>query len=72
MISLAPDQNLLPDRIGEIDAYYASWQIRITEEILAKVPQPRVIATATTGLDHVDLEALARRNVAVHRTKDGF
>jgi len=38
---------------------------RIDEEVLAAAPALRVVVTATTGLDHIDLEAAARRGVTV-------
>ena len=38
---------------------------RVDDEVMARAPGLRVVATATTGLDHVDEEAARRRGVAV-------
>lgn len=38
---------------------------RIDDEVLRRAPYLRVVVTATTGLDHIDLEAARRRNVTV-------
>ena len=38
---------------------------RVDDELMARAPTLRVVATATTGLDHVDEEAARRRGVAV-------
>lgn len=38
---------------------------RVDDEVLARAPGLRVVATATTGLDHVELDAARRRGVTV-------
>ena len=38
---------------------------RVDDELLARAPGLRAVATPTTGLDHIDLEAARRRDVAV-------
>ncbi len=38
---------------------------RIDEEVFSAAPRLRVVSSATTGLDHVDLEAAASRGIAV-------
>jgi D-3-phosphoglycerate dehydrogenase len=38
---------------------------RIDEEVMAAAPGLGAISTATTGLDHIDLESAARRGIAV-------
>jgi D-lactate dehydrogenase len=38
---------------------------RVTEEILARLPKLKLIATRSTGFDHVDLSACAQRGVVV-------
>ena len=38
---------------------------RVDEELLAAGPNLRFVATATTGLNHIDLEAAERRGIAV-------
>lgn len=54
--------------LNEIDGYEAVWvrlRHRIDEEVLARAPNLRVIATATTGLNHIDLSAAQRRGIEV-------
>ncbi len=38
---------------------------RVSKEILAKLPKLRLIATRSTGFDHIDLKACQRRKIAV-------
>ena len=38
---------------------------RVDDELLARAPALQAVATATTGLDHIDEEAARRRDVAV-------
>jgi len=38
---------------------------RITEEVLAALPAVKLIATRSTGADHIDLQAARRRGIAV-------
>jgi D-lactate dehydrogenase len=40
-------------------------QSHITQEILDLLPQLRIIATMSTGFDHIDLEACKSRNITV-------
>ncbi|RMG94063.1 MAG: hypothetical protein D6705_17190 [Deltaproteobacteria bacterium] len=37
---------------------------RVDDELLARAPRLRMVATATSGIDHVDTDALARRGLA--------
>jgi D-lactate dehydrogenase len=38
---------------------------KITKEILDKLPKLKIIATLSTGFDHIDLDECARRNIIV-------
>ena len=40
-------------------------QSRITREMLGSLPQLKIIATMSTGFDHIDLEACKSRNITV-------
>jgi D-3-phosphoglycerate dehydrogenase len=51
--------------IGRYDALVARLGHRIDAELLRAGRRLRAVATATTGLDHVDLEAAAARGIAV-------
>jgi phosphoglycerate dehydrogenase-like enzyme len=41
----------------------ASMKVRLTEAMIAAAPELRVVVTATTGADHIDADALARRGI---------
>lgn len=41
----------------------ASMKVRLTEAMIAAAPELRVVVTATTGADHIDAAALARRGI---------
>jgi D-3-phosphoglycerate dehydrogenase len=59
------DQSGLLREVGDIDVLIVRLANRIDAEMLSKAPKLRVIVSATTGLDHIDLEAAARGGVAV-------
>jgi D-3-phosphoglycerate dehydrogenase len=61
--SLPPDANVLRERIGEFDAYIAALAVRADRAILDRATRLRVIATPTTGLDHLDLDAMRERGI---------
>lgn len=54
----------------DIDAYFASLHIRLDREMLERSDRLRVIATPSTGTDHIDLKAAAERGVTVLCLKD--
>lgn len=56
--------------LPEADAYYAALETRLTDELLALAPRLKAIATPSTGLDHLDLNAIDRRGIAVFGLKD--
>ena len=47
------------------DAYLATLHVRADAAALALAPRLRAIATPSTGLDHLDLDAAARQGIAV-------
>jgi len=55
----------LLDLIGGFDAYVPTLRIRVDEEALAAAPRLKLVATLSTGTDHLDLAALERRGIAV-------
>jgi D-3-phosphoglycerate dehydrogenase len=67
---LQPSQNLLLEQISEFDAYMASLHARVTREVLDRASRLRVIATASTGTDHIDLQGAQERGIAVISLKD--
>ena len=59
------DRAALLRRIGAVDVLITRLRHRIDDEMLAAAPRLRIVATATTGLDHLDLAAARRRGVEV-------
>ena len=58
-------QDCLAERVQGFDALIVRLHLRVTEEILAAADQLRVVVTATTGLDHIDLESAKKRGIKV-------
>ncbi len=56
--------------LPEADAYFAALEVRLTEELILLAPRLQAIATPSTGLDHLDLEAAADHGIAVIGLKD--
>ena len=63
-------KDILREQLSDADAYFASLEVRITEELLNQAPRLRVIATPSTGTDHIDLKVTAERNIVVLSLKD--
>src|SRR5262249_43946265 len=61
----ACDARALAAAFGDYDAVWVRLARRIDGELLGARPRCRVLATATTGLDHIDLDACAARGVRV-------
>jgi len=60
---LAPSAATLRKHLPAADVYFASLKIRLTEELIAASPRLRVVATPTTGLDHLDVASLTKRGI---------
>ena len=60
-----PLQSGAPVPHGDAEAISVFVYSRIGEDVLAGMPWLRLIATRSTGYDHIDLEACRRRGVAV-------
>ncbi len=52
------------------DAYYASLFVRMTAPLLDLAPHLKAIATASTGTDHIDIEAAGRKHIAIISLKE--
>lgn len=59
------DRRTLLDRVSWATALVVRLRHRVDEELLGRAPGLKVVSTAATGLDHVDLEAARRRGVTV-------
>ena len=51
--------------VGDYDALIVRLRHQIDDDVFAAAPKLRAVATATTGLDHVDIEEAARRGIAI-------
>jgi D-3-phosphoglycerate dehydrogenase len=67
-----PDRQYLLDHVGEYDAYLASLHVRFDAEVVSRAKKMKVVATPSTGLDHLDLEALAQAGIELQCIKTEF
>jgi D-3-phosphoglycerate dehydrogenase len=67
---LPATQSTLRERIGEFEVYFASLHLRADADVLARATRLRVIATPSTGLDHLDLEVAAARGIEIVSLKE--
>ena len=51
--------------IADLNVVIIRLKYLIDASLLAQVPTLKVISTATTGLDHIDLQAAEKRNIAI-------
>lgn len=58
----------LLERIVDRDGLLCTIPDRIDEELLTRAPELKMIATATVGVDHVDVEAATARGIWVSNT----
>jgi len=66
------DQQRLIDTIGEYDAYVASLRVLVNKDVLDRAERLKVIATPSTGTDHLDLELCAEKGIDVLTNKTEF
>src|SRR4051794_34380578 len=59
------DRSQLEREVGGADVLWVRLRHHIDDALLALAPNLKVIATPTTGLTHIDLEAAARRGIRV-------
>ena len=65
VICADPDPEAVARELPRCDACLTSLYVRLTDELLAGAGKLKAIATPSTGTDHIDLEAAARRGVEV-------
>jgi D-3-phosphoglycerate dehydrogenase len=68
--AVPPNQLVLVKQISNADAYLASLHVRIDRTILERADRLRIIATPSTGLDHIDLDFAKARGIKVLSLKD--
>ncbi len=64
-VDYRPDltQNELKESVGSYDAFWGHTNLRVDESTLSGATRLRVLCTATTGTDHIDVEAVKRRGI---------
>jgi D-3-phosphoglycerate dehydrogenase len=70
VVSMPASPEILRENIAGFDAYFATLHARCDRGVLERAANLRVIATASTGLDHIDLEAARERGVEILSLKD--
>lgn len=69
---IEPTRDNLLRHIGGQDAYLASLHVRLDEAIIARADRLRLVATPSTGLDHLDGTELARRGIEVISVREEY
>ena len=59
------DRDGLLSAVATTTVLWVRLRHRIDAEVIARAPELRIIASPTTGLDHIDLEEAARRQIEV-------
>jgi glyoxylate reductase len=67
---LPPSPGELRSRVAEAEGLLALLTDRVDEELLNAAPRLRAIANYAVGFDNIDVEAVARRGIAVGVTPD--
>lgn len=62
---LSPEESSFAEFVAEADVIWTRLGYRVDAALLALAPRVRVIVSATTGLNHIDLSACADRGVEV-------
>ena len=70
VVTVPAEAQVLADLLPDFDAYFATLHARLTADMIAAAPRLRVVATPSTGLDHLDLDAMREHGVALLSLKD--
>jgi len=60
---LPPDHQALLERIGEYDACFCDGYVQFDREAIERADRLQVVATPSTGTDHIDVKALRERGI---------
>ena len=64
VVHVAPEPTAVGEALARADAFLdASMKVRVEEPMIDAAPRLRVVAVAATGADHIDDEALSRRDI---------
>lgn len=65
------------ENISELKDHWSTCQgllirsgVQVTQELLTQMPQLRVIVSATSGFDHIDLKSCGQKNITVMHTPE--
>jgi D-3-phosphoglycerate dehydrogenase / 2-oxoglutarate reductase len=64
------NQEELVDKITNYDVLIVQLGLRVSREVIDKADKLKVIATATTGLDHIDVEYAKQKNIEILSLKE--
>lgn len=64
------EREQLLELLPEMDAYIATLRIPVDSAVLAHAPRLKIVATNSTGTDHLDLALLRERGITVLSHKD--
>ena len=65
------NQDVLTENIQDYDAYYASAHVQANREVLDNAKNLKVIATPSTGIDHIDVQYAIEKNIdVIHIAKE--
>jgi D-3-phosphoglycerate dehydrogenase len=70
IVTLPASQETLRENIGDYEVYFASLHVRLDRAAIECAKKLRVVATPTTGLDHLDVKALEERGIALISIKN--
>src|SRR5579871_3455125 len=65
IVFLPASDEIVANRIAEFDAYISSLKVQVNRSLLERASRLRVIATASTGTDHIDMQQAAARGITV-------
>ena len=67
-----PGQERLFQLIPEMDAYFCSLKVQVHREVLNAATMLKVIATPSTGLDHIDVAYAGTKGITILGIKDDY
>jgi len=70
VVCCPPRRQAVESHLATCEAIYASLYLPLDEELFSQAPRLKVIATPSTGRDHIDLAGAAKRHIAVLSLKE--
>jgi D-3-phosphoglycerate dehydrogenase len=70
VIEIPAEHASLSKEISIADAYISSLQVRIDQQILKNATRLQIIATPSTGLDHIDVDYATQHGIKILSLKD--